>query len=89
MPEDNGSGRLDRIEALLEKAAENIEKVTHSVYLYEGRMTRVEALHEENEERWKAYREEQKARDEALDKRISDLVSAIGKLIARPPEAKP
>jgi hypothetical protein len=100
MSEGNGSGHLDRVEALLEKTAEKLEKIAHSVYLSETRMTRVEALHEENEERWKrnydeqrardeAYRDEQRTRDKALDKRIGDLVGAIGQLIERLPVPEP
>jgi DNA anti-recombination protein RmuC len=92
MPEGNGTGRLDRIEALLEKTGEHLEatakkmeQLAHSVYLYEGRVQYVEDLHAENEERWKRHEEEQRERDkqaEAERKRLDQLWENTDKRIA-------
>lgn len=83
---------MDRIEALLEKAAEKLDKIATMGYLHDERLARVEALHEENEQRWKEWREyesgewrrireETAVREKHLDERIEKLVSAIGQLI--------
>jgi len=89
MPDSNGGGRLDRIEALLEKTAERLDRVATSHYLHETRLTHIEALQEENalrwkenELRWKEIREEMRERERRLDERIERLVEAIGKLIS-------
>jgi hypothetical protein len=88
VPEPNGSGRLDRVDAILENLAERQEKLFTTQYLHDERMTRVETLHEENEQRWKEWRKEQYERDRILDGRIDSLVSAIGKLIERMPAVR-
>ncbi len=74
MPEGNGTGRLDRIEALLEKTAERLDRIATSQYLHDERLSRVEVLHEENEERWKQ-----------TNTGINSLVGAIRELIDRIP----
>jgi adenosyl cobinamide kinase/adenosyl cobinamide phosphate guanylyltransferase len=90
--EGNSTGRLDRLEALLDKIGERLDKLATSHYLHDERLSRIEALHEENEERWKAwrqeeevYRREQRERDKVLDERVNNLVSAIGTLIGKLP----
>lgn len=87
--ETNGGGRLDRIEALLASAAEKMDRVATMGYLHDERISRIEANIEQMQEDEAAYRKEQHKRDAALDKRIADLVSAIGELISRtPPPAR-
>jgi hypothetical protein len=60
MPETDGSGRLDRIEAILHRVGEKLDNIANSHYLHEERLSRVEALHEANERRWKEWREERR-----------------------------
>lgn len=85
MPESNGTARLERIEALLEKTAERLDRIATSHYLHDERLSRVEALHEENEQRWKEFREQMRERDRVLDSRVENLVLAIRDLISRIP----
>jgi hypothetical protein len=88
---DGGNGdasRLDRIEATLDRVGERLDKIATMGYLHEERIARIEALHEENELRWKEnelrwnqFREEQRDRDRVIDLRIEKLVIAIGELL--------
>lgn len=89
MPEGNGTGRLERIEKLLESAAERIDKVATMGYLHDGRIAdleikldtfteKLDAMRRDEEE----YRKAQRERDKVIDGRIGSLVSAIGELIA-------
>ncbi len=83
MAESNGNGRLDRIEALLEKLA---ERITTTAWLHEERLQKIEANIESMQEEEKTYRAEQRKRDEAADARVDKLVVAIGEFVrtARP-----
>ena len=85
MPEANGTARLDRIEALLDKVGDRLDKLATSHYLHDERLSRIEALQEENEERWKELREEMRDRGRLLHSRVGDLVGAIRELIGRIP----
>jgi len=77
MAEPNGSGRLDRIEALLEKAGEKLDRVATMGYLHDERLARIEAGIEEMQDH-----------EKRVDARIDKLVSSIGDLISRiPPSA--
>jgi len=82
MAEGNGSGRLDRIEALLEKLA---ERTTTTAWLHEERLQKIEANIEQMQEEEKAYRVSQRERDAAADARVDKLVSSIGELVSRIP----
>jgi hypothetical protein len=90
MPESNGSGRLDRIEAILEKIGDRLNNMTTKLegvatmgYLHDERIAHIEANIEQMQEDEKAYRAAQRASDEASGQRIDKLVSAIGELIRR------
>jgi hypothetical protein len=88
MAETNGSGRLDRIEAILERLAETQERgheeftrdhkqlMTWQV-LMQDKMDRAEAARQQDRE--DAARERQRLNElnEITDKRIADLVGAI------------
>ncbi len=82
--EGNGSGRLDRAEALLDKLAERISTTT---WLHEERLLKIEANIEQMQEDEKAYRTAQRERDAAADARVDKLVSSIGNLISNIPPA--
>jgi hypothetical protein len=47
MPEDNGTGRLDRIETLLLGAADKIEKIATTAYLHDEHLWQIELSLEE------------------------------------------
>jgi uncharacterized protein YaaN involved in tellurite resistance len=82
MAEGNGSGRLDRIEALLESAGQKIEaagrkidaagqkieRVADMGYAHDDRLTRIEISIEE-------MIDENKRREAGLDERIEKLVA--------------
>lgn len=64
----------------------------HEVFVHEHdkRVAEQDREWERQAERWRRYdearerdRKEQKARDEAIDKRIADLVSGIGALVGK------
>jgi hypothetical protein len=82
MAEGNGSGRIDRIEALLEKMA---ERTTTNAWLHEQRLLKIEENLEQMQDDERAYRIAQRERDAATDARVQSLVSSIGDLIARIP----
>ncbi len=83
MAESNGSGRLDRIEAILDKLAASPEGVATMGYLHDERLAHIEAAIEQMQEDEKAYRAAQRLKDAAADARVEKLVSAIGELIKR------
>jgi hypothetical protein len=80
MPEGNGSGRIDRIEALLEKMA---ERTTTNAWLHEQRLLKIEENLEQMQDEEKAYRTAQRERDAAADARFDKIVLFIGELISR------
>ena len=98
MAETNGSGRLDRIEAILDKLAERqrefqiILENDHERFEREnGQHLTWQVLTQEKMEKAQAEAAAERKRLDALsaetDKRIADLVSAIRDLIERiPPE---
>ncbi len=83
MAEANGGGRLDRLEALLDKMGDRLEKVAMMGYLHDERLARIEANFEQMQEDEGRYRAEQLAREQRMDERVDKLVSSIGNLIAR------
>jgi hypothetical protein len=87
MPEGNGSGRLDRIEANLERLTERFDAmVEHHDREFKQLLT-WQVLMQDKMERMAATQETEQKRLDALsektDRRIGELVSAIGKLIER------
>lgn len=92
MPEGNGTGRLDRIEANLERVAERLNELTthfhemvdHHEHEFKQLLT-WQVLMQDKIERMAATQAAEQRRLDALsektDKRIADLVSAIGKSI--------
>lgn len=84
--ENGKADRLNRIEAILDKVGDRLDKLSMSVYLHEQRI----ADHEERyEERQKALEEQMaetdrrlRASGEAIDLRIEKLVVAIGEFIS-------
>ena len=89
MAESNGTGRLDRVEAILDKVGERLEKMsehlTTTTWLHEERLLKIEANLEEMQEEEKAYRAAQRERDAVTGERIDKLVVAIGNFIASQP----
>jgi hypothetical protein len=96
MPDTDGSGRLDRIEANLERVGERINQLTerfnamvdHHDREFRQLMTWQVLMQDEVRKlaaEEAAYRSEQRARDRALDERIGKLVSAIGEFVQRLP----
>ena len=78
MPEPNGSGRLDRIEAILQRVAENqLAMQEHHDSEFKQLMT------------WQVLTQDRldrmERKFESLTERIDNLVSAIGELIQRLP----
>jgi hypothetical protein len=86
MAESNGTGRLDRVEAILEKVGERLDKMsehlTTTTWLHEERLLKIEANVEQMQEDEKAYRAAQRERDAVTGDRIDKLVIAIGNFIA-------
>ncbi|MGH9584456.1 MAG: hypothetical protein ACRD4O_16150 [Bryobacteraceae bacterium] len=94
MAEGNGSGRLDRIEANLERASERINALTDRFHEmadshehdFKQLMT-WQVLMQDKVERIAATQQAEQKRlntlSENTDKRVAELVSAIGKLIER------
>ena len=96
MAEGNGSGRLDRIEALLDKLADRqrefqiIQEHDHEEFKRDhSQSMKWQVLMQDNMDRFSADRDRERERLDQLwentDKRIADLVGAIGKLIERLP----
>jgi vacuolar-type H+-ATPase subunit I/STV1 len=85
MAEGNGSGRLDRIEAILDKMGERLDQVATMGYLHDERLSRIEAAIEQMQGAEAEYRNEQREREKRIDERIGTLVSSIGELIGHLP----
>jgi predicted nuclease with TOPRIM domain len=96
MPEANGSGRLDRIEANLEKTTQRLNELTETFHLmvdrHEDEFKRLmtwQVLMQERFEKLAGEQQTERLRlnelSEKTDRRIADLVGAIGKLIDRMP----
>jgi len=86
MAEGNGSGRLDRIEAALERMAA-IQERDHDEFTRDHKQLMTwQVLMQEKMDRWADDRERSEKRlnliSEKTDERIAELVSAIGKLIS-------
>jgi hypothetical protein len=90
MPEGNGSGRLDRIEALLESIIEHHEREMKQLLtwqvLMQDKMDRWHDYMRAQERMVEAEREARKEADKALDARMDKLVSAIMQLVDRLPK---
>ena len=89
MADGNGSGRLDRIEAALERLTERFDAmVEHHDHEFKQLLT-WQVLIQDKMERMQDKMEKTDQRlatlAEQTDKRIADLVTAIGKLIDRLP----
>ena len=94
MPEPNGSGRLDRIETLLDKLAERQRELSE-------RQREFQVIQEHDHEEfkrdhqqlmtWQTLTQDRIDRlfeiSQANEERVAKLVSAIGKLIDRMPTA--
>ena len=83
MAEANGGGRLDRLETLLDKMGDRLDKVATMGYLHDERLARIEATVEQMQEDEARFRAEQRAREVRLDERVDKLVSSIGDFVAR------
>lgn len=93
MAETNGSGRMDRIEANLEKVGARLNELTerfhemvdHHDYEFKQLLT-WQVLMQEKMDRAQANAERDRewlsALNEITDKRIADLVTAIGQFIS-------
>jgi hypothetical protein len=91
MAEDNGRGRLDRIEAILERLAQAQER-DHEEFMRDHKQLMTwQVLMQEKMDRWteqnNAERSAQRETNAALDARVDKLVSSIGQLISRIPPA--
>ena len=78
MAEENGSGRLDRIEALLEKAAEKIDKVVTMGYIHDEKLSRLETNMELHDEKLSRLEANMGLQDEKLS-RIEDILADSAK----------
>ena len=85
MAEGNGSGRLDRIEAVLETVGKRLDQISlvqerdHEEFTCDHKQLMTwQVLMQDKMEK---DREEQKAKNAALDARVDKLVSSIGELI--------
>ena len=96
MAETNGAGRLDRIEASLESTTRRLHQLTEKFHLmvehhdaeFKTLMT-WQVLMQDRFEKQAATQQAEQSRLNALsektDKRIADLVGAIGSLLASRP----
>ena len=96
MPERNGSGRLDRIEANLEEATIRLNRLAAAQELDHEEFKRDhqqlmtwQVLMQDKMDKFSADRDAERKRLDQLwentDRRIADLVSSIGKLIEHRP----
>lgn len=87
MAEGNGTGRMDRIEAAIERLHDNIALLHSTAKLQSERLTAETAERKAVDESEREERKRIDARLDAMaaqtDKRIADLVGAIGKLIEK------
>jgi septal ring factor EnvC (AmiA/AmiB activator) len=89
MAEGNDSGRLDRIEAALERMAA-IQERDHDEFTRDHKhLMTWQVLMQEKMDRWAEDRDRNQKRLDALsektDQRIAELVSALGTLISSRP----
>ncbi len=89
MAEGNGSGRLDRIESILETVGERLDRISlvqerdHEEFSRDHKQLMTwQVLMQDKMDRWV---EAQKEKTAALDDRVDKLVSAIGELIRQGP----
>ena len=87
MAEMNGSGRLDRIEAALERL-EAAQARDHEEFTRDHKQMMIwQVLMQDKMEKFSEERDRERKRLDQLwentDKRIADLVAAIGQLIQR------
>jgi hypothetical protein len=83
----NGGGRLDRIEALLDKLAERQQILRDHKQLMTWQVLMQEKMDLVQQKR-EADREEDRARQKYFDEQVDKLVSVIGQFIANiPPQA--
>ncbi len=85
MAESNGGGRLDRLEGLLERMGERLDKVATMGYLHDERLSRIESSLEAESALLQTESAGRIAKDSVLDARVDKLVSSIGEFIARLP----
>jgi septal ring factor EnvC (AmiA/AmiB activator) len=85
MAEGNGGGRLDRIEAILERLAQAQERDHEEFTRDHKQLMTWQVLMQEKMDRWAEDRDRTERRLNALreqtDQRIAEFVSAIGRLI--------
>jgi hypothetical protein len=78
---ENGSGRMDRIEAALERITQRHEQLTTTTYLHEQWLLRMEDYFERLAAEQAAGQRKLDQLSIQSDKRITDLVLAISELI--------
>ena len=83
MAETNGSGRLDRIEAILEALAENQQAIQQQHNDDFKKVMTWQVLMQEKFERMAEKQERTDKRMAETDERIQALVSAIGEFIRK------
>ena len=87
MAETNGSGRMDRVEAALDRLAE-IQERDHEEHQKDYKVLLTwQVLMQEKMDRYSEERDRERKRLDEMwantDRRIADLVTAIGALIQR------
>jgi hypothetical protein len=90
MPEENGTGRLDRIERVLERIA-----LDHEQFRYDMKQHLIAQVLQADEidKLWKTVKEQTRQiellrdNDDRLNQRVDKLVSAIGEFIRSRPNA--
>ncbi len=91
MGESNGSGRLDRIEAILERLAKAQERDHEEFTRDHKQLMTWQVLRQKKMDRWteqnNAERAAQREKNAPLDARVDKLASSIGELISRIPPA--
>ena len=91
MAEGNGSGKLDRVEAILERLAQAQERDHEEFTRDHKQLMTWQVLMQDKMDRWteenKAYQRAQHEKNAALDARVDKLVSSIGELISKIPPA--
>ena len=85
MAEPNGTGRLDRIEAILQTLAERPLADHEENQAEHKRLMQWQVLTQERIDRLLDSQEQHKERMAHLDARVDKLVSAIGRLIENLP----
>ena len=92
MPEENGTGRLDRIERALELMISDHEQFRHdlkqlltSQVLLSDQIDKLSKVVQEHSRQLEIHRE----KDKKLDERVDKLVSAIGEFVRSRPANPP